>query len=225
MVTPTYVKKSDERKPTQSIFQDITRSQRYHLRFFVMGKWVRINGLQPPYSTEQILILLFYSTSIAVIFTIETLLFLNRLLFQCYTISIFFTLSRSSAFLFGGINLIFVVVMFWCWFFVSYLDPNEESKMKSCSAICFSSETLSTPRYCPVCCKIIKGLDHHCVWLNTCIGARTYPSFLILIQSCSIQLLFQVTSIIKFTTNSKLNSSLILVFGWLLTLCRSLICK
>lgn len=38
-------------------------------------------------------------------------------------------------------------------------------------------KTQDTTRYCRTCGKSVPGLDHHCSWLNTCIGTRTYPFF------------------------------------------------
>ena len=35
-------------------------------------------------------------------------------------------------------------------------------------------------RYCSICRKSVSGLDHHCPWLNTCIGFRAYPMFFLL---------------------------------------------
>ncbi|ETV92178.1 hypothetical protein H310_13425 [Aphanomyces invadans] len=33
------------------------------------------------------------------------------------------------------------------------------------------------PRYCAICRKTVPGMDHHCTWLNTCIGRRNYAQF------------------------------------------------
>ncbi|EGZ16818.1 hypothetical protein PHYSODRAFT_544632, partial [Phytophthora sojae] len=43
-------------------------------------------------------------------------------------------------------------------------------------------------RHCGRCNKCIPGYDHHCIYLNTCIGTRNYPLFVGLL-SCSILLL------------------------------------
>ncbi|KAJ0412642.1 hypothetical protein ATCC90586_002272 [Pythium insidiosum] len=42
---------------------------------------------------------------------------------------------------------------------------------------------LSGTRHCSVCHKCIADFDHHCVYLNTCIGSRNYPLFIALLAS------------------------------------------
>lgn len=46
----------------------------------------------------------------------------------------------------------------------------------------------SDTRHCGRCNKCIPGYDHHCIYLNTCIGTRNYPLFVGLL-SCAILLL------------------------------------
>lgn len=47
---------------------------------------------------------------------------------------------------------------------------------------CFTmgKEQRELKMYCVLCKKSVLGFDHHCAWLNTCIGARQYPFFLLL---------------------------------------------
>lgn len=42
-------------------------------------------------------------------------------------------------------------------------------------------------RYCTICCKSSPGLDHHCTWLNTCIGESNYAAFYCLVVSATVQ--------------------------------------
>lgn len=46
-------------------------------------------------------------------------------------------------------------------------------------------------RYCTICCKNSPGLDHHCTWLNTCIGENNYEAFYCLVVSATTQTLGQ----------------------------------
>ena len=45
--------------------------------------------------------------------------------------------------------------------------------------------------YCRECRKYIAGLDHHCTWLNTCIGSVNYRAFILLIQIATFQFYLQ----------------------------------
>ena len=46
--------------------------------------------------------------------------------------------------------------------------------------ICPRCEVMTTPRsfHCFLCDKCVEGYDHHCPWLNNCIGANNRNSFL-----------------------------------------------
>ena len=46
--------------------------------------------------------------------------------------------------------------------------------------MCFSAPEKSA-RYCGSCRKTVSGLDHHCTWLNTCVGRRNYVPFICLV--------------------------------------------
>lgn len=38
-----------------------------------------------------------------------------------------------------------------------------------------------TTKHCKVCNRCTKDFDHHCIWLNNCIGYNNYTSFIILL--------------------------------------------
>jgi hypothetical protein len=57
--------------------------------------------------------------------------------------------------------------------------------------VCFPNQN-KTSRYCATCCKNVLGLDHHCTWLNTCIGLRNYIPFLSLVVIGFVQMSMQV---------------------------------
>lgn len=46
-------------------------------------------------------------------------------------------------------------------------------------------------RYCTIRCKTSPGLDHHCSWVNTCIGERNYEAFYCLTIASTLQTALQ----------------------------------
>jgi hypothetical protein len=60
------------------------------------------------------------------------------------------------------------------WWFMVTVDPAEPG-----GAVLRSGQDASS-HYCSICRKSITGFDHHCQWLNTCIGVRDYLQFFLL---------------------------------------------
>ena len=67
--------------------------------------------------------------------------------------------------------------MLACWIYCVSVDPSKADGAMRCSRM---SYTQAQERYCRQCAKTVPGLDHHCGWLNTCIGTRNYVPFFIL---------------------------------------------
>ena len=55
---------------------------------------------------------------------------------------------------------------------------------------CDTCHIFRPPRtiHCNVCDCCIRGFDHHCIWLGTCIGERNYAAFLGFVSILNIAL-------------------------------------
>lgn len=87
------------------------------------------------------------------------------------------------------------------------LVPDEELEeiddLLKCSACCSRVNKLS--RHCLICDKCVVDYDHHCRWLNNCIGEVNYRPFLVLIVTAmllvGIQLLAAAILLIEYIGN------------------------
>jgi len=59
-------------------------------------------------------------------------------------------------------------------------DEEEDEVMRGCRH-CLS-EASANVKHCKRCEKCVSGFDHHCLWLNTCIGKRNYAVWLAFIH-------------------------------------------
>mmetsp|Transcript_21195 Transcript_21195/g.41568 ORF Transcript_21195/g.41568 Transcript_21195/m.41568 type:complete len:254 (-) Transcript_21195:336-1097(-) len=83
-----------------------------------------------------------------------------------------------------------------CWLYCSLTDPGVDS---GCPWPCMA-ESQKEVRYCSVCNKQVPGLDHHCTWLNTCIGKRQYPAFFALVTIGTFMFWFEAVMFICLLT-------------------------
>ena len=72
--------------------------------------------------------------------------------------------------------------------YVSHLNPeavvdaeDDSNMFNSYCYVCISPKEAST-LHCPQCDKCVEGFDHHCLWLNTCIGSSNYTHFIVLLS-------------------------------------------
>lgn len=76
-------------------------------------------------------------------------------------------------------------MVLWCtcvWLRVSFLEPSAEGYgLRPLWSFCSRAPKLN--HYCRSCGKEVRGFDHHCVFLNTCVGDGNYASFLALVAS------------------------------------------
>ena len=60
--------------------------------------------------------------------------------------------------------------------------------------ICPRCQVLTTPRsqHCNICDKCVEGWDHHCPWLNNCVGTKNRNSFFVFLISLTLLTLFNI---------------------------------
>ena len=43
-------------------------------------------------------------------------------------------------------------------------------------------------KHCRVCNRCVDNFDHHCIWINNCIGERNYKEFIVMISTTFIHI-------------------------------------
>ncbi|EPS59858.1 hypothetical protein M569_14949, partial [Genlisea aurea] len=65
----------------------------------------------------------------------------------------------------------------------SYGLENEIKRIGSNTRLCDKCSVNKPPRahHCRVCRRCVLKMDHHCIWINNCVGCRNYNAFLLLV--------------------------------------------
>ena len=65
--------------------------------------------------------------------------------------------------------------------------------------MCPDCLVLRTPRsrHCAICNRCVERFDHHCPWLNNCVGVRNNNAFIIFLLSLSVCLLAIIVSCLE----------------------------
>ncbi|RYH32422.1 hypothetical protein EON65_00560 [archaeon] len=83
------------------------------------------------------------------------------------------------------------------WFRAVMTNP-EPSDKENHSYYCFQVKIKRETRYCPDCKKMVFELDHHCYFLNTCVGTKNYSAFLTVVIATAMQMFLHITVCIRF---------------------------
>jgi len=144
------------------------------------GSSIRKIGFERPYTNDQVLSWI-AEPSAAIIFYLVVPTFTNGTL-EVVLLSTFTVL---------------LVLHVIAWLICSLLDPAVD---KGWAWPCMR-EAQKTVRYCAVCHKRVPGLDHHCTWLNTCIGKRQYPAFFALVLIGTVMYWMQIGTYVFLLTS------------------------
>ena len=145
---------------------------------------MRKHGFQLPLNALQLLSISLY-ISFNVIFFVEIF-------------PVFDSLQRVL------IGLVYCMLSLLCGIFYALttkIDPsdyneNGDSDIMFCS-ICKNSRSASS-KHCGKCNRCVVGFDHHCRWVNNCIGSKNYSYFIGMIIVCEIFCIYY-TGIAGFT--------------------------
>ena len=72
-------------------------------------------------------------------------------------------------------------------------QPFDSRPYKEICTLC-KAHVNEESKHCGQCDRCVEGFDHHCKWLNNCIGLRNYRFFALLISFFAFQLLQQAVS-------------------------------
>mmetsp|Transcript_52819 Transcript_52819/g.123553 ORF Transcript_52819/g.123553 Transcript_52819/m.123553 type:complete len:474 (+) Transcript_52819:62-1483(+) len=99
-------------------------------------------------------------------------------------------LSNQSEEATKGCNMFELLALVWSplLLWLVSMDPGEpplatadkEAGLLACNKC--MSEANPSLKHCKRCEKCVSGFDHHCLWLNTCIGKRNYAPWLLFIH-------------------------------------------
>lgn len=73
------------------------------------------------------------------------------------------------------------------------VEPSTEMVLGHWCRVC-AVEVATASRHCWECNKCIERFDHHCPWLNTCIGGRNYTSFFITVVALCVVMNITIVS-------------------------------
>ncbi|KAF1785433.1 Zinc finger, DHHC-type, palmitoyltransferase [Phytophthora cactorum] len=87
------------------------------------------------------------------------------------------------------------MVLVTAWRSCETMDPAapvEDSLPNGWCGVRLSGPRWEKTRYCALCRKPVPGLDHHCTWLQTCIGKNNYAQFFTVACTGTVQFVLQV---------------------------------
>lgn len=134
-------------------------------------QWKRKNGFQRPLHPQQV--------------TGWFLLSSSGLFLHCVQIP---SLPYGNQEILQAISGSLLIILLYSMLRASSLDC-EDSGIKESGTSCQWCGIIITDertKHCSLCNKCVEGFDHHCKWLNQCIGKRNYPHFISAVICCCI---------------------------------------
>ena len=85
-------------------------------------------------------------------------------------------------------------------YFEKYPLTDRPSEYAQALQFCFACELLQPPRskHCKLCERCVREFDHHCTWLNSCVGSGNHRRFVVLVHCMSFTVLQYMASVIEY---------------------------
>lgn len=145
----------------------------------------RISGLRPPYSPQFILTIFAYLTASSI----------HYLLAFCIV-----DVQHRWVVILPSVLLGIIVAISWA---CATMTNPESTGMEGRGYYCLGRKVKRETRFCTECRKMVFEIDHHCSFLNNCIGSKNYSAFFMLILSSSAQMLFFILGNALFQVNKR----------------------
>lgn len=131
----------------------------------------RINGFDSPSNCDQ-----------------KTIISVYWILTAAYFFVLMFCMEQHGLWrnIFLGVHCILVLLVIYLWYRVESTNPEDLKENVANFILCFPAKAVKS-HYCASCKKYVLGMDHHCTWLNTCVGTKNYVPFFLLINCGNIQ--------------------------------------
>ncbi|POM73234.1 Hypothetical protein PHPALM_9937, partial [Phytophthora palmivora] len=153
----------------------------------------RFNGFERPYSRDQVISWIGHS--------------LSALCFVIGAIGVYVCTGRGSVeeehssstittmtVVAIALHVVNAVILVTSWKSCETIDPAaavEDSLPNGWCGVRLSGPRWDKTRYCALCRKAVPGLDHHCTWLQTCIGKNNYAQFFTVACTGTVQFVLQ----------------------------------
>lgn len=155
-------------------------------------------------------------------FQVSTWVILPSACFLFYFFAVY-PLKQPAALAAGLLHAIFFIISTCLGLYLTLSDPTDPTVYKERAArvgnikfdlspfntICRICDThvQSSSKHCNTCKRCVDGFDHHCKWLNNCIGQANYRMFVLLLVSFFLLTLVQLlTAIFSIIMVSKSNT-------------------